>query len=451
MRVVVVDDEDIKRISLVDDLRDAGLDVAGFDRGEPALEHLKKHHADVVVTDLKMPGISGLDVLRRIRSTSPETDVIVMTAYGTVESAVEAMRHGAYDFISKPFSSDELVGVLDRLDKQRRLQRDNQALRVATAEANGACQDPVAVAPVTVELMKQVRQVAGSDSHVLLTGETGAGKDVIARAIHDSSARADKPFIKITCATYSEQLLESELFGHERGAYTGADQAQPGRFELAHEGTVYLDDVDDVPLQAQTRLLRVIEERVVERVGGTRTIPVDVRVIASTKVDLGEQVRTDRFRADLYYRLNVVSLHIPPLRDRPEDVVPLIEHFCDKGVPACRCQFADEVLLALKGYCWPGNVRELRNLVERWKLLKRSDIIRPENLPPEIRDIATVASRASGTCPASFDESVAALEKRLLVDALDEADGNKARAAKTLKLKSSTFRNKLTRHGLNND
>ncbi len=451
VRVVVVDDEEIKRVSLVDDLRDADFDVVDFASGEPALEHLKKHYADVVVTDLKMPGMSGLDVLKYLRIASPETDVIIMTAFGTVESAVEAMRHGAHDYVSKPFSSDELIVLLNRLAKQRRLQRDNAALRAAARDREATVQNLVAVSPAMVKLIAEVRRIAHSDTHVLLTGETGAGKDVIASALHKMSSRADRPFVKITCATYSKQLLESELFGHQRGAFTGANKAQPGRFELAHEGTVYLDDVDDIPLDSQSRLLRVIEERVVERVGGTRIIPVDVRVVASTKADLRELVEGGRFRSDLYYRLNVVQLRVPPLRDRPEDIAPLVHHFCQKGSHACSCEIGEDVLSLLQGYRWPGNVRELRNLVDRWKLLKRTDTITPADLPPELLTSGEFADDACHACRSSFEESVEALERRLLTNALRQADGNKAKAADLLKLKPSTLRNKLAKHGLNGD
>ena len=451
VRVVVVDDEEIKRVSLVDDLRDADFDVVDFASGEPALEHLKKHYADVVVTDLKMPGMSGLDVLKHLRTASPETDVIIMTAFGTVESAVEAMRHGAHDYISKPFSSDELIVLLNRLAKQRRLQRDNAALRAAVRDTEATVGNVVAVSPAMVRLMTEVERIAHSDTNVLLTGETGAGKDVIASALHKMSARADRPFVKITCVTYSKQLLESELFGHQRGAFTGADKAQPGRFELAYEGTVYLDDVDDIPLDSQSRLLRVIEERVVERVGGTRVIPVDVRVVASSKADLAKLVEAGRFRSDLYYRLNVVQLQVPPLRDRPKDIEPLIHHFCQQGSQACSCEIGEEVLLVLQGYRWPGNVRELRNLVDRWKLLKRTDTITPADLPPELLTSGDFADNAIDGCSGTFGEAVAAVERRLLVDALRQVDGNKAKAADALKMKPSTFRNKLAKYGLNGD
>ena len=449
MRVAVIDDEEIKRVSLVDDLRDAGWNVIDFAAGEPALDHLKKHHVDVVVSDLKMPGISGLDVLTKLRELAPETDVVIMTAYGTVETAVRAMRHGAYDYISKPFSSDELIVLLERLAEERRLRKDNAALRLAARRERTDTDSFVADSPAMTRLLDQIQIIAESDTHVLLRGETGAGKDEVTRTIHAMSPRRDRPFIKITCATYTHQLLESELFGHVRGAYTGADKAQPGRFELAHEGTVYLDDVDDIPLEAQTRLLRVIEERVIERVGGTRLIPVDVRIIASTKVDLKEMVDSGRFRSDLFYRLNVVQLAVPPLRDRPEDIEPLIHHFCANGSTTCLCHLDEGVLSALRSYCWPGNVREVRNLVDRWKLLKRTGDITRDDLPPEFLNFGEVRGDACDACPRTFDESVEALERRLLVDALKKASGNKSQAAELLGLKSSTLRNKLAKHDLN--
>lgn len=395
-----------------------------------------------------MPGISGLDVVAKLHELAPEADAVVMTAYGTVETAVQAMRHGAYDYIAKPFSSDELIVLLERLSTERRLRRDNTALRLAAADDGGGA-TLVAESPVMVRLLGQAGEVAQSDAHVLLVGETGTGKDELTKKIHALSPRCDRPFIKITCATYTHQLLESELFGHVRGAYTGADKARPGRFELAHEGTVYLDDVDDIPLEAQTRLLRVIEERVIERVGDTRLIPVDVRIIASTKADLKKMVDEGRFRSDLFYRLNVMQLVVPPLRDRPEDIEPLIHHFCANGTATCVCHFDDDVLTALRSYCWPGNLRELRNLVDRWKLLNRTGDITRHDLPPEFLNFSDVRGDACEICPRTFEESIEALERRLLTDALKKTSGNKSQAAELLGLKPSTLRNKLARYGLN--
>lgn len=448
MRVILVDDEDITRVSLADDLREAGFETVAFGRGEPALAHLKERSADAIVCDLKLPGMSGLDLLREFRATSPETDVVIMTGFGTIENAVDAMRQGACDYVTKPFFSAHLIVLLERLREKRRMQRDNQALRVAAAEASDACDDHVVVSPPVKALMEEVCRVALGDAHVLLTGETGAGKDCLARAIHNLSSRGTKPFVKITCAVYAGALLESELFGHERGAYTGAEKARPGRFEIAEEGTVYLDDVDDIPLDVQTRLLRVIEERVVERVGSTRLFPVDVRIIASTKQNLQDLVKAGKFRADLYYRLNVVSLRVPPLRERPEDIVPLIHHFWKRGSDPCECRLSEEVLPLLTSYGWPGNVRELRNLVERWKLLARSDDIRVADLPAEIRSFN---GNAGTLYPSCFEEAVSTLEQSLLRNALERTNGNKAKAAELLKLKSSTFRNKLAQYGINGD
>ncbi len=450
MRVLVVDDEEIKRVSLADDLRDAGFDVADFERGEPALAELSRRHADVVITDLKMPGMDGLELLRRIRAANPETDVIIMTAYGTVETAVQAMRHGAYDYICKPFSSEEALVLLERLQRERLLKQENAALRLAVRDSAEPIDGMVAVSPAMIALTKQIARVAPTDAHVLLVGETGTGKDLIARRIHALSPRKKRPFVKVACATYAEQLVESELFGHERGAYTTADRSQPGRFELADGGTVYLDDVDDIPLTTQTKLLRVIEERVIERVGGVKVVDVDVRIVASTKVDLRERVQAGAFRSDLYHRLNVMRLQVPPLRERREDIDPLFHHFCTHDDDGCLCCISPEARALFAEYRWPGNVRELRNLVERWKILGRSATVQASDLPPEFRGSAECADDHYQTCPRSFEEAVGRLERQLLCDALRKAGGNKTRAAELLGLKPSTFRNKLAQHGLNN-
>ena len=451
MRVMIIDDEEIARISLADDLRDDGYDVVDFARGEPALAHLGKHHADVVVSDLKLPGVNGLELLRGVRTTRPETDVIIMTGFGTIEDAVDAMRQGAYDFITKPFLSGDLNILLERLWRQRQIERENQVLRVAVAEASDAYADYVVASPVIEALMQEARRVAAARRTCFSRARPVRARTRLPGPSTHLSARGTEPFVKITCAAYAGALLESELFGYERGAYTGAEKGQPGRFEIAQGGSVYLDDVDDIPLTMQTRLLRVIEERVIERVGSTRLFPVDVRIIASTKQDLNELVRAGKFRPDLYYRLNVLNLRVPPLRERPEDIVPLIRSLLGVPLsPACVPVFrgsdfiADRLLLARKR----PRASQPRRTMEASGTVRRDPGRRS---PTEIRSFADSAGSTCTVCPRSFEEAVGVLEQRMLRDALKKALGNKARAAEILNLKPSTFRNKLAQYGLNGD
>lgn len=470
MRVLLVEDDRVARVPLRDDIAEAGYDVDEAGSAEEALELLGRKGYDVVVTDLKMPGMDGIELLERIKAESPDTEVIVITAYGTVRTAVRAMKLGAYEYLTKPFDNEELLLLLERIRRMREVMEENVRLR-RRLEERYRLEDMVGKSHKMQEVFRLIRTVASSDSTVLLQGETGTGKELAAHAIHELSPRRDGPFVKVSCAALSRELLESELFGHVRGAFTSAVKDKPGKFELADGGTIFLDEVDDIPLELQVKLLRVLQEREFERVGGTRTIRVDVRVIAATKVDLLERVRRGLFREDLYYRLNVVPIRLPPLRERKEDVPLLMEHFLRKLGAEGRIEMTPEAMKLLMDYDWPGNVRELENLVERLVVVGAGPKVGPEDLPPEIRSpapkekgpsleevlrrqeelermIRMLGSSEPRLGDASFEEIVEAKERELITEALRRTGGNKTKAAELLGMKLSTFRDKMKRLGL---
>jgi two-component system response regulator HydG len=373
--VLVVDDKELMRDGVAETIRRTGCEVALAADGDAALASLAARRPDAVVTDLRMPGMGGIELLERLRAIDDEVPVIVMTAYGEIETAVRAMRLGAFDYITKPFEGDELVITVKRALAHARLARENAVLRAGAAPAHAPAATElrgvdrlVGSSPAMRRVAQQILAVADSQGTVLICGESGTGKEVVARAIHETAPRRSAPFLAVNCAALSESLLESELFGHERGAFTGADRLRKGRFELADRGTLLLDEVSEVPPQVQAKLLRVLQERGFERVGSSITIGVDVRVIATSNRDLPRAAARGDFRQDLFFRLNVLPIHLPPLRDRSEDVPPLAGHFlaeiCRReGRPPIR--FADDALDLLRAYPWPGNVRELQNICER--------------------------------------------------------------------------------------
>ncbi len=467
MNVVVIEDEDIQRVALEDDLRDAGHDVRAFAHPEEALEAIASRPPDVVLCDLRLPGISGMDVLKQVRERWPDTAVVMVTAYATVESAVEAMRLGAYDYLTKPFNRDAVEVVLDRLGRFRRALDENRELRrqlSTTDRFEGIVFGSEAMRAV----VSQVEVAARSDATVLITGETGVGKEVVADAIHARSTRREGPCVKVACAMLSREVLESELFGHEQGAFTGATRRRIGRFELAHRGTIFLDEIDDVPLDLQVKLLRVLEDRRVERVGGTHPVEVDVRVIAATKKDLRELVDAGRFREDLYYRLNVLPIDVPPLRRRPDDVAPLFDHFLRRYSAGSPPDVDSDVYRVLRSWRWPGNVRELRNLVERLTLVCNCRPVRASCLPEEMQRAAQADGAAAGVSeghpppgsegagpsdgpedlPTDLPTAVARFEASLVRAALERAGGNRARAAEMLGVPVTTLKSKIRRLGL---
>ena len=439
MRVLVVDDEEIVRMSVRDDLEEAGHQVDSAASAEEALQRTAEAEYEVVISDVRMPGGDGLYLLRSLREQHADTEVIMVSAYATVESAVEAMHQGAYDYVVKPFDVNKLLVILDRLAEHRALTEENRRLR-AELQGRHGFHSLVGKSAAMQAVYRALDTVCYCDCTVLVCGATGTGKEMVADAIHYNSSRKDGPLVKVSCATLSRDVLESELFGHVRGAFTGALNDRKGRFEAAHRGTIFLDEVDDIPLDLQVKLLRVLESHEFERVGDQVPRRSDVRVVAATKVRLEDRVKEGRFRDDLFYRLNVVPVYLPQLTERREDIPDLIRSFCaDSGRDPE--SFGEDVMGALFDHGWPGNVRELRNVVDRLTLTCGDRPIRVQDLPPEIRREA-VDNGLNG--PRSYDEIVGALERRLLTEALEKANGNKTRAAELLQMTPSTFRYRLS-------
>jgi DNA-binding NtrC family response regulator len=433
-RILVVDDDPASRELLARILAADGHETVPLGDGAEALAELDRAAADLVVSDIRMADVSGYQLAERVRAGAPDVPVILVTAFGNVEGAVEAIRRGAYDYISKPYDVDAIRLVVGRALAQRALSRENAALRRQVREKY-RLEGIVGRSEAMLEVYKTAARVAASDATVLIHGESGTGKELVARAIHAASARAAGPFVPVDCGAIAEGVLESELFGHTRGAFTGAQAGRRGLFEEAHRGTLFLDEIGDVGLGLQARLLRALQEKEIRRVGSNEATPVDVRVLAATNKDLAAAVRAGKFREDLYYRLDVVALRIPPLRERPEDVPLLAEHFAAKhGRPegAAITPAARDLLL---GYSWPGNVRELENVIARALALNPAGVVTPDDLPPALR------SAAAPVPPPGAKErpTLAEVERRYAAQVLAEAGGNKTRAAEILGIDRKTL------------
>ncbi len=436
MRVLIVDDEKKLGILFSKALVGAGHEAEYVVSAEKALEILPKGF-DLVITDLRMPGMDGLELLKRIKVDYPDTVVVVMTAHGTVESAVEAMKAGAYDYLTKPFPTDEMLLLVERIAGERHLRDEVEYRRRVERERFG---ELVGRSEAMRHVFELVEKVAPSDATVLILGETGTGKELVARAIHERSGRSKKAFVAINCAAITETLLESELFGYERGAFTGADRRKPGMFELADGGTLFLDEIAEMPPALQSKLLRVLQEKVVYHLGGTNPIPVDVRIIAATNKDLKKLVDEGKFREDLYYRLAVFPIKLPPLRERREDIPLLIEnYFRKRGVVA---KVSDEAMEMLMDYDYPGNVRELENILERALILAGMKTITPEHLP----DLEV--SRVEESVPEPGETTLEELEKKMLLAALEKAGGNKSKAARMLGITRRMIYTRLKKYGI---
>jgi DNA-binding NtrC family response regulator len=444
-RILVVDDEPAQRELVAGFLRKHGFEVALVGNGDEALARFRREPFDLVLTDQRMPGRSGLELLAALRGVTPEVAVIVMTAYGTIETAVAAIKAGAADYLTKPLNLDDVLHRIGAVRERRRLLAENRELRLALSERHRV-EGIIGESGRMQEVLSLVHRVAGSDATVLLQGESGTGKELIAQAIHYASPRAAGPLVKVNCAALPESLLESELFGHERGAFTGAVAARQGRFELAHRGSLFLDEIGDLPLHLQVKLLRVLQEREFERVGASRPTSVDVRLIAATHRDLAGLVRAGRFRDDLYYRINVVTIVLPPLRERREDIPLLIDHFVRRFAAANRKPVAGltrEARELLLRYDYPGNVRELENLVERAVVLTRDEVIGAADLPLTLQEAPQESAETTG-----LNAAVEALERRMIREALARADGVQTRAAEALGISERVLRYKLRKYGL---
>jgi DNA-binding NtrC family response regulator len=442
MKILVVDDEEIKRVSLVDDLVNAGFETASASDGQEAIDLLAQESFDVVVTDIRMPNISGIELLKHIKNNGyAQIEVIMMTAYGSIPLAVEAIKLGAYNFITKPFRNEELILLLERIRERKQkppeVLEEEQAIDLSKLEKT-----IVGKSPAICEVRRLVQLYAKNDATVLLIGETGTGKDLVAKTIHDLSDRRSAAFVKVNCAIFPDHLIESALFGHAKGSFTGADHQRDGKFELAEGGTIYLDDVDDIPLDHQIKLLRVIEEKVIERVGAASPIPANVRIIAATKKQLLSEVENHRFRSDLYYRLNVLRMSLPPLHTHLVDLPLLVDHLLKRIAHVQSYSLDKEAVQYLLSHTWPGNVRELAHTLERAFLLGNGRITR-DLLRAEFE-----TTREDFSASGRFDIAVNQTEQELLRKALKEANGNKSAAARALGMRLSTFRDKLKKHGL---
>jgi two-component system nitrogen regulation response regulator NtrX len=438
-RVLIVDDEESIRRSLVGLLGDEGMDVEAACEGEQALAALRDDGAfDVVLLDIAMPGRDGLAVLEELRGQWPDVPVVMMSGHGTVEIAVRATRLGAFDFIEKPLSAEKLLLTLQHAVENRRLAAENRRLRAQALRAHEilGSSEPV------VRLKQQIAQAAPTNGWVLISGENGTGKELVARQIHLQSRRAAEPFVEVNCAAIPEELIESELFGHEKGAFTGAIARKLGKFELADRGTLFLDEIADMSLKTQAKVLRVLQESKFERVGGTEPIEVDVRVIAATNKDLEKEIATGTFREDLYYRLAVIPFHVAPLRERREDIQVLarafVEEFCAESGTRAK-QIGPRALELLQAYGWPGNVRELRNLMERLVLMTPGPRIEPEDLPEGLHAVATREGGEAGT----LEEARRAFEREFLLARLREHGFSVSRTAEAVGLARESLSRKI--------
>jgi len=449
-RILFIDDDPAGREVALFNLRKAGHEVTSAADGREGLAAFAAAPFDLVITDLKMPGIPGMEVLRKVRAHSPEVPVLVITAFGNVETAVAAMREGAYDFIGKPFHREQLLLSVGKALERRRLAAEVRDLRV---RASGVGREIVCASDAMRRLLTIADRVAATDATVLITGESGTGKEVIARRIHVRSPRAEGPFVAVNCAAIPGELLESELFGHARGAFTGAVRDRAGRFRQASGGTLFLDEVAEIPAALQGKLLRALQEKTVDAVGADAPVPVDARIVAATNRDLPERIRAGAFREDLYYRLNVVDLHVPPLRERPADVAPLARRFISELAPGREIAVPPEVTAELERRPWPGNVRELRNACERMVVLCRGDAVSLEELPPLPRAAGERGGEEAQDWPPLPAEgfSLVDLEKRVIERALRLTGGNITQAAAYLRIPRHILVYRLEKYGIRRD
>jgi len=451
-KILIVENDKNTLSGLLEILNDEGYDVVGVDCGSEGLKRLKKEPFDVLLTDLRMPDISGMELYEQSKTLAPEMKTIVMTAYSTVKNAVESMKLGVYEYLTKPLDLDELFVTLKKAVNEKTILAENQDLKNKLKDSF-RFENFVGNSEVMRNVFRIIEKVARSQSTVLIRGESGVGKELVARAIHYNSARADKPLVEISCASLPETLLESELFGYEKGAFTGAANRKSGRFEIAQGGTLFLDEIGEISENVQTKLLRVLQEKEISRLGGTQSIKVDVRVIAATNRDLEAALRSGKIREDLYYRLNVIPIFVPPLRERKDDIPLLVRHFLDKFKYINQkpdLTLAASVLDLCMSYHWPGNVRELENAIENAVVLSDGPEIQPNHFPfhiytPNYQNMQKFVQNTSGV---TYREKTEFAERMILKSAIEEANGNKSVAAKKLKISLRTMRYKIKKHKL---
>jgi DNA-binding NtrC family response regulator len=443
--ILVVDDEPVQREMIGGFLKKQGFEVIAADSAERALEFFRQDAFDLVLTDQKMAEMSGLELLQAVHTINAETPVILITAFGTIEAAVAALKHGAIDYLTKPLNLDELLYRIRQVSDRYRIINENRELREALQDRH-RIEGIIGESGPMLEVLSIVRRVAPSEATVLIRGESGTGKELIAKAIHFGSPRARGPLVKVNCAALPEALLESELFGHEKGAFTGALTSRQGRFELANGGTIFLDEIGDLPLHLQAKLLRVLQEREFEKVGSSRPVRVNVRIMAASHRPLEDLIKAGQLREDLYYRLNVVTIFIPPLRERRSDVALLLDHFlrqyAEKNGKTIRGLTPEGRDILLR-YDYPGNVRELENIIERAVVLTRDDVIGSGDLPLTVQELEV----ADGDRETNLTVAVEALERRMIRDALARSDGIQTRAAELLGMGERALRYKLTKYG----
>ena len=461
-QVLVADDEENLRRVLTAQLQHDGYEVHSVSDGAAVLDAMSEHHIDVLITDLRMPKLDGMKVLKAVSDRFPHVPVIMITAHGTVDTAVEALKLGAFDYVTKPFDRAELRRVVSKAARTRELSQQH----VSGDPTERGRYRIIGHSEPMRRVYDVIEKVADTPSTVLITGESGTGKELIARALHENSRRNDKPFVSVNCAAIPSELLESELFGYERGAFTGAVTSKPGRFELAHGGTLFLDEIAEIPVSMQVKLLRALQEQQFERVGGIKTISVNVRLIAATNRDLKARIAEGEFREDLYYRLNVVHVQLPPLRDRPSDIRLLIEHFVHQfnaKLGRAVTGFEPDALAELERYGWPGNIRELENVVERCMIFAEDGDVEAKHLPAEVRDfdrepgdgaiagIESVAVPGETGLKEAVREATSKLERQFIARALEQTGGNVTHTARLLKISRKSLQNKMKELGLRND
>jgi two-component system, NtrC family, response regulator AtoC len=437
-KILVVDDEVLMRNFLVEALKRKGLESVAAENGTKALHLLKEQSFDLVITDMKMPGVTGMDVLKAVKEISPRTLVIVVTAFGTIENAVQAMQSGAFHYLIKPFSLESLMANIEKANQHVALVEENSYLREQVV-TNPYGRPIIAESPAMKKILQDVQQIAKSNANVFINGETGTGKEVVAHLVHYSSPRANQPFIKVNCAAVPETLVESEFFGHEKGSFTGATNKRLGRFELADKGSLLLDEITEIPMALQAKLLRVTQEQEFERVGGSKPIKVDVRLISTSNRDMKEAIASKVLREDLYYRLNVVPIYLPPLRDRQEDILPLAEYFIER---TCKENHLDRKTLSSEAkrklilYGWPGNVRELANVIERAIVMDHGKVIQDNHLHLD-----------GPSAGAMVGKTLQELEKQHIMETLERHE-TRTKVAETLGISVKTLRDKLHEHNL---